>query len=559
MATHTPIPDAALEADIAILGKKGRGKTYTAKGCVERLLDMGRRVIVLDPLSTWWGLKAGSNGYPIAVLGGPHADLQISDKDGAALGRYLAGANQSAVIDLGAMRKAELVRFATAFLEELYTANRDPLWLVLEEADVFAPQNPMADTTRLLGEVDRIARRGRQFGFRLISLTQRPAKLNKDVLTQLSTLIALGITSPQDRDAIKAWVEGNADRDKAKQVVESLASLRVGEGWIWAPDLDLLERVKFPPIKTMDTSATPKAGETRPEASIRQSVDVEALKAALALPGKDGSAPVPAVDQIMAAEQRGYERGYREGFDAGDIEGRAFAARVARENFDGWMQAIREGAEGHSAFLADLAKAVPAGAVQASPRHRPDMPRSMAEPVKRAADPRPKCEAPTRTLQEERPLGAERRPLSVLAGAYPAGMTEAQWAVAAGLKRTGGTWATYLSRLRTAGRIERDGDVWRATETGLADLGEAPPAMPAPGPELVEFWAQRIAGAGPMLRHLARIYPRWITRDELAAALDLSASGGTFSTYISRLRSPGLIEVEGGRLRAAESLMKPVR
>ena len=30
-----PIPDAALDADIAILGKKGRGKTFTAKGLVE--------------------------------------------------------------------------------------------------------------------------------------------------------------------------------------------------------------------------------------------------------------------------------------------------------------------------------------------------------------------------------------------------------------------------------------------------------------------------------------------------------------------------------------------
>jgi hypothetical protein len=31
---------AALDADIAILGKKGRGKTFTAKGLVERLLQM---------------------------------------------------------------------------------------------------------------------------------------------------------------------------------------------------------------------------------------------------------------------------------------------------------------------------------------------------------------------------------------------------------------------------------------------------------------------------------------------------------------------------------------
>jgi hypothetical protein len=69
-----PIPDAALDADIAILGKKGRGKTFTAKGIVERLLQMQRRVLVLDPLSVWWGLKSGADGkspgFPIPVFSG---------------------------------------------------------------------------------------------------------------------------------------------------------------------------------------------------------------------------------------------------------------------------------------------------------------------------------------------------------------------------------------------------------------------------------------------------------------------------------------------------------
>jgi ribosome-binding protein aMBF1 (putative translation factor) len=172
------------------------------------------------------------------------------------------------------LRKAEQARLVADLLDYLFTHNRDPLWLVLEEADAFAPQQPMGELTRVLGEVDRIARRGRNFGFRLISITQRPAKLNKDVLTQLSTLVALGVTSPQDRDAIKAWVDGNADREQAKKVYESLAKLPVGEGWIWAPDHDLLKHVKFPAIRTLDTSKTPKAGDTRIHAPVLASADL---------------------------------------------------------------------------------------------------------------------------------------------------------------------------------------------------------------------------------------------------------------------------------------------
>lgn len=276
-----PVPDTALDADIAILGKKGRGKTFTAKGIVERLLQMQRRVVVLDPLSVWWGLKSGADGqapgFPIPVFGGPHADIPLHDAAGPVIGELIVSTGTSAVLDMGQMRKTEQARLVADLLDYLFTHNREPLWLVLEEADAFAPQQPMGELTRVLGEVDRIARRGRGFGFRLISITQRPAKLHKDVLTQLSTLIALGVTSPQDRDAIKAWVEGNADREQAKRVYESLASLPVGEGWIWAPDHDLLKRVKFPPIQTLDTSKTPKAGEARITAPVLARADLEKI------------------------------------------------------------------------------------------------------------------------------------------------------------------------------------------------------------------------------------------------------------------------------------------
>jgi hypothetical protein len=116
-----PLPDAALDADIAILGKKGRGKTFTAKGIVERLLGLGRRVLVLDPLSVWWGLKASADGkspgYPIAVFGGPKADIPISGGSGHALGQLLSSTSISAVLDLGEMRKPEQARLVTDLLD----------------------------------------------------------------------------------------------------------------------------------------------------------------------------------------------------------------------------------------------------------------------------------------------------------------------------------------------------------------------------------------------------------------------------------------------------------
>lgn len=56
------LPVAALDGRLAIVGTSGSGKTYAAKGLVERLLDEGARVCVVDPLGVWWGLRAGSEG-----------------------------------------------------------------------------------------------------------------------------------------------------------------------------------------------------------------------------------------------------------------------------------------------------------------------------------------------------------------------------------------------------------------------------------------------------------------------------------------------------------------
>ncbi len=122
---------------------------------------MGRRVLVLDPLSVWWGLKASADGkspgYPIPVFGGPKADIAITGESGHILGQLLTDTQISAVLDMGLMRKAEQARLVADVLDHLFTVNREPLWLVLEEADAFAPQQPMGDMTRVLGEVDRIA------------------------------------------------------------------------------------------------------------------------------------------------------------------------------------------------------------------------------------------------------------------------------------------------------------------------------------------------------------------------------------------------------------------
>ncbi len=122
MRSERLIPDEALFSDVAIVGKKGRGKSYAAKGLVERLLDLGERVLILDPLGHWWGLKSSADGerrgYPIAVFGGHHADIDITEDSGRTLAEILVAEPVPAIVDMGAMRKVEQQRLAACRTEE---------------------------------------------------------------------------------------------------------------------------------------------------------------------------------------------------------------------------------------------------------------------------------------------------------------------------------------------------------------------------------------------------------------------------------------------------------
>lgn len=528
-----------LDKPTAIVGTTGAGKTFAAKGAVERLLELGRRVIILDPTGAWYGLRAGADGsaeggFPVLIFGGDHADIPIdpTSEAGKALALALAERDVQAIIDTSEMTGGEKNRFLTPFLENLYARNKAALHLIVDEADEVAAQRLADGEQRLFGAFDKIVRRGRIKGFRPLMISQRPAVIHKNVLSQIGTLIALKLTSPQDRKAIDDWVKGNADADQAKAVMKSLPTLPRGQGWVWSPADDVLRLVKFPAIRTYDSSRTPDDGETVVAPAL-SAVDVDALRAALKVAPAAETRHTPAAGASKAElegwEQRGYRRGLKEGHAQGVAAGQA--ELLAR------MKSVL------NSVLDNELIATPAMSLNVhsqSKQHAIESSRSVQASPEMAADTERRLKPAGAPTSIE--LGAERKPLALLVGAYPAGYTEAQWASLAGFKRTGGTWGTYKSRLRTKGAVEQRGDLWFATQVGVDAIGGDIPDMPRTPDERLAMWKSKIAAVGPMLDVLRNFYPNQISRDDLAQKIGMAAGGGSFGTYLSRLRSNGLLE-----------------
>ena len=283
------LPVETVTQSIAVVAQKGAGKTYTTIVMSEEMVQNGLPLIIVDPLGVYWGLRSTADGegmgVDIKILGGDHADVPLDPGSGRAIARWVIKHREAAILDISIMRKSEQRIFVADFAEELYEKSRKdktPLHLIVDEADLFIPQRPEPEQKRGLGAFEDIVRRGRVRGLGITVVTQRPAVLHKDILTQVGILVVMRMMGPQDRDAISEWIHSHDDPVKQRMVLNSLASLPTGTAWIWSPSwLGLLKKVPIRNTWTFDSSKTPKIGVPAPEPNVRREINVDGLRNAL--------------------------------------------------------------------------------------------------------------------------------------------------------------------------------------------------------------------------------------------------------------------------------------
>ena len=521
LAEGLDLPLEAVTETFAILAKRGSGKTYTAAVLVEEMLRAGQTVVVADPVGVWWGLRSAADGVgpglPIIILGGDHADIPLSDEAGPAAADLAAEERLSLVLDLSHFTPPEQTRFMTGFAERLYHANRQPLHLVLDEADQFVPQVPEAGQQPLLWAMNRIVRLGRARGLGVTLISQRPAVLAKNVLTQAEVLITLRLTSPQDRKAMEAWVSAHDDAGHRQEMLASLASLPVGTAWLWSPVwLDLLQKVQIRRRYTFDSSATPKvsqgkasqskegSSQARPEPAALAAVDLDRVRARLAdlAPASvdaDTSSTRTAVVTERVEVPVFVEVPVLDAVQAAELQETASALLTH-------VEALRADLDKMTATAAAILTRLDQVPVQ---RQVPDLP-ALPFPAPMSADQQPAPEKPAAekhitpiAVQEveashpekatlpEKPVGekvvvekmplAERRILTALAQ-HPGGRRKSQVALLTGYAVGGGGFNNALSALRSKGWTSVK-DLLSISDLGCAALGDWEP-LPAAGPAL---------------------------------------------------------------------------
>lgn len=575
LAPKLNLPDEIVTEALAIVANRGAGKTYTSKVLVELMTKAGLPSCIIDPLGVWWGLRSSADGtkagLQFIVLGGSNGDLPLEPEAGKVIADFVLDQRVPVILDLSLMRKAAARRFASAFLEEIYERNKLPLHLVVDECDLFCPQRPSKDfPMTLLGTMEDIVRRGRSKGLGITLISQRPAVIHKDVLSQVSVLIALRLVSPQDRNAIRDWIETHGTAEERNQILTELPKLATGEGFFYSPAfMGILVKFKAYASTTFDSSATPKLGEARIEPTAFATVDLEALSTQMASTIEQVKAKDPKLlQQRVAVLERESAEWQREALalreHAQAIQDRPPAIEVHEVISEAQMTLLRGAAQilgeaqGQIQDVIAVVTAVldKAAEDQVEAAAAQDPLRVLARPGTELPPRREvKLVTPPKSSSSPPPIPppngsgggdgsfskAEKQVMTVLAQ-FPEGRTFTQIAILSGRSSKSSAFKNALSSLRTSGALAGDNkSVMQATPEGIERLGDWEP-LPQ-GRPLFDHWCSMLGRSErTVLQVLVDAYPVELSKSQISEQSGYSETSSGFKNALSKLRTLELAE-----------------
>ena len=187
-----------------IIAQSGAGKSYGVAVICEELLSKGFGFTVIDTEGEYSSLK---QKFEVLTVGGSGSDLNVKGVDLSKLASRAISESIPVILDVSDVNDERGI--VNDWLSSIYEAAdklRKPYLVVVEEADKFVPQRGAR-----MNIFHEVARRGRKRGLGLLIASQRPALIDKDVLSQCSHQFIGKLTLDNDLDAVKHFFDNRKD------------------------------------------------------------------------------------------------------------------------------------------------------------------------------------------------------------------------------------------------------------------------------------------------------------------------------------------------------------
>jgi phage shock protein A len=242
-----------------ITGKSGSGKSNTASVVVEELLDRDHPVMIVDTDGEYWGLK---EQYELLHVGaGDDCDFRVGPEHGEKLAELALEQGAPIILDVSGYLESgkadEVVKSVSHALFHKEKEARTPFLLLVEEVHEYIPQQGAeTDAGKALVQ---IAKRGRKHGLGIVGISQRPASVDKDYISQCDWVCWHRLTWDNDTDVVRRVVDS--------ETASAVDDLGDGEAFLQADWRDsFVERVQVRRKRTFDAGERPGLDDSdRPE------------------------------------------------------------------------------------------------------------------------------------------------------------------------------------------------------------------------------------------------------------------------------------------------------
>ncbi|WP_276271955.1 helicase HerA domain-containing protein [Haloarcula litorea] len=241
-----------------ITGKSGSGKSNTASVVAEKLLDNGFGLLIVDIDGEYYGLK---EEYEILHVGGDEeCDIQVTEEHAGKIASLALEQNVPIILDVSSfLDEEEAEALLTAVARQLFAKakkQKQPFLMLVEECHEWIPEKgSMGEVGKML---IKIGKRGRKHGLGIVGISQRPADVKKDYITQCDWLVWHRLTWNNDTKVV-----GRILDSEYENAVEDLDD---GEAFMMTDWSESVRRVQFHRKQTFDAGATPGLDDfERPE------------------------------------------------------------------------------------------------------------------------------------------------------------------------------------------------------------------------------------------------------------------------------------------------------
>ncbi|WP_181692450.1 helicase HerA domain-containing protein [Natronomonas sp. LN261] len=241
-----------------VTGKSGSGKSNSASVIAEKILDRGYSLLAVDIDGEYYGLK---EEYEILHVGADEeCDLRVGVEHAEKIAELALGGSVPIILDVSSfLDESDARELLTEVTKQLFAKGKkrkQPFLMLVEEVHEYIPEGGGIDECGRM--LIKISKRGRKHGLGIVGISQRPADVKKDFITQCDWLVWHRLTWNNDTKVVSRILGG--------EYADEIEDMADGESFLMTDWNESIRRVQFERKRTFDAGATPGLDDfERPE------------------------------------------------------------------------------------------------------------------------------------------------------------------------------------------------------------------------------------------------------------------------------------------------------